>query len=170
MKKLLLICALAFTGLLAACSVESDDTQTIYLIRHAEKVKDGSNDPALTELGKARAVTYAEYFADKGIEVIYSSDLIRTRDTVAPLIKATGLELQLYNPGDLNEIAERLLADGRISLVSGHSNTTAVLSNLITGDNEPDLEDHHYDRIYILTENKDGSWMLRIDNIPPYTP
>lgn len=169
MKKFAWIIMAVAVGFYAYTTVQADD-QTIYLIRHGEKVQDGSRDPALTELGKARAETYAAYFASKGIQAIYSSDLIRTRDTVAPLAALTGLKIELYNPGDLPAIAATAIERDVTVVISGHSNTTAVLANVLTGGSLPDLEDHHYDRVYIVILKDDGTSSVTIDHVEPLTP
>ena len=65
---------------------DTNDSYTIYLLRHAEKVQDGSRDPELTEIGRQRSAALADWFIDKDLEVIWSSDYKRTRDTAAPIL------------------------------------------------------------------------------------
>ena len=90
------------------------------------------------------------------IDTIYSSDYIRTRDTARPLAEALGLELELYNPGDLEALATKLrAAEGRI-LVVGHSNTTPRLVGLIGGEPGTDIADDEYDRLYIVVAGSGG--------------
>lgn len=149
---------------------EAEQGQTIYLIRHAEKIQDGSADPALTDVGLARAVTYAEYFANKGIKAIYSSNYKRNMDTVAPLAKTQGMEIQIYDPRDLEAIAKRVVDAGETALVAGHSNTTAELANILTGGSLETLEDKDYDRVYIIVLHKDGTSSVVIDHVEPLTP
>jgi len=48
--------------------------------------------PGLTQLGERQASALPEALADEGIEALYTSTLLRTHRTVAPLAKATGLE------------------------------------------------------------------------------
>ena len=144
--------------------------QTIYLIRHAEKVKDGSEDPALTDLGKARAESFAKYFKDNGLKAVFSSDNIRTFDTAEPTANANGFFVMLYDAENLDEIAKIVRDARKTALIVGHSNTTAVLANILTGGDLPNLEDHHYDRIYIITLKDNGAGTVQIDHIEPYTP
>ncbi len=127
----------------------------IVLVRHAEKVDD-SRDPELSETGRARAEVLAALLKDMQIDTIYSSDYIRTRDTARPLAEALGLELELYNPGDLEALATKLrAAEGRI-LVVGHSNTTPRLVGLIGGEPGTDIADDEYDRLYIVVASSGG--------------
>ena len=72
---------------------------TIYLVRHAESTANvahicaGSLDIALTKLGRMQAEKLSEYFDDKRIDAIYSSDLQRARNTALPTAKKKGLEI-----------------------------------------------------------------------------
>ncbi len=127
----------------------------IVLVRHAEKVDD-SRDAELSETGRARADVLAALLKDMKIDTIYSSDYIRTRDTARPLAEALGLDLELYNPGDLEALATKLrAAEGRI-LVVGHSNTTPRLVGLIGGEPGTDIADDEYDRLYIVVAGSGG--------------
>lgn len=127
----------------------------VVLVRHAEKVDD-SRDAELSETGRARADVLAALLKDMKIDTIYSSDYIRTRDTARPLAEALGLELELYNPGDLEVLATKLrAAEGRI-LVVGHSNTTPRLVGLIGGEPGTDIAHDEYDRLYIVVAGSGG--------------
>ena len=65
----------------------------IILIRHGESVSDienrygGSYDDALTEKGKGQARKLSEKVSRKGIEIVYSSNLARARETAEILGK-----------------------------------------------------------------------------------
>ena len=48
--------------------------------------------PGLTELGGRQAAALPDALADEAIEALYTSTLLRTQRTVAPLAKSTGLE------------------------------------------------------------------------------
>jgi len=120
-----------------------------FLVRHAEKA-DQSEDPPLTEEGHARARALADLLRDAGVETIYSSDFERTRDTAAPLASDLGLEVMLYDPNRLAELAETLLSSPGRALVVGHSNTTPELAGLLGGDPGPPIPEDEYDRLYVL--------------------
>lgn len=168
-KRSIELVATAFLLLmLASASVVAD--QTIYLIRHAEKVADDSKDPALTEVGQERAIAFSAYFAGKELKAVYSSDTVRTRGTAGPTAKANGLDVLLYDPRDLKAIAATVKELGDTVLIVGHSNTTAVLANILTGGELPNLEDHHYDRVYVIKLKDDGTGAVRIEHIEPLTP
>jgi broad specificity phosphatase PhoE len=130
-------------------AVESDDPEAGE--SHAQKLAQMmSEDPPLTEAGRLRAEKLAEMLKDAGIEKIYSSDTTRTRDTAAPLAKNLDLEVNLYNPKELNGFAEELMSSPGRSLVVGHSNTTPELVGLLGGEPGSAISDNEYDRLYVL--------------------
>jgi phosphohistidine phosphatase SixA len=120
-----------------------------FLVRHAEKA-DQSEDPPLTEEGRARAEGLARMLRDAGVDRVYSSDFERTRDTAAPLAGGLGLEVELYDPNALADLAQALLASPGRHLVVGHSNTTPELAGLLGGDPGPPIPEDEYDRLYVL--------------------
>ena len=148
MKQVFIIAAMM---LFAACTQAAPKTDEIFLVRHAEKTAE-KTDPGLTEAGKARAVALADRLEGEGITHIHSSDYIRTRDTAAPLAARLGLDVEIYDAGDLPAMAEKLKAMPGRHLVVGHSNTTPQLTELLGGDGgTPIVEATEYDRLYIVT-------------------
>lgn len=126
----------------------------IYLFRHAEKQKDGTHDPALTTEGQARAHWLAQYLKDKDIQVIYSSDYKRTRQTVAPLAKLLKLQVKLYHPGKLQEFTNKLKTDKQNIVIVGHSNTIPATVALLGGKPGNEILESEYDRLYLLKLNQ----------------
>ena len=153
--------------LLVASSAFSAD---IYLVRHAEKVTISPQDPALTEFGEERARNLAVMLHSAGIERIFSSDFVRTRDTAAPLAGKLDLEIEIYDPKALELLAAELLLLEGNALVVGHSNTTPELAELMGGDGgTPIVEEWEYDRLYLLqTENGRVTHTILL-HIPPKT-
>ena len=128
----------------------------VFLVRHAEKV-DHSRDAELSEEGYLRAEALAMTLADAEIGYVHSTDFIRTRKTASPFASLSGLELELYDPSDLNALAEEMKAKGGRHLVVGHSGTTPALVEILGGNPGPPIEEEHeYDRLYILTISKDS--------------
>ncbi len=148
---------------LSATFAYAQETTTFILVRHAEKANDGTRNPALTEEGEARAKTLLEMFANADITAIYATNFKRTQTTVAPLAKNKGLEIKTYewkNPkGLLNKILEA--NTGGTVVISGHSNTTPVLANLLIGKNSfTNFEENDYGNLFIITTSKVGGGRL----------
>lgn len=128
----------------------------IFLARHAEK-EDGPNPP-LTEAGQERAKTLARMMAESGIGQVHSTDFVRTRETAAPVAERLGLEVRVYDPNQLGQLADTLLREGGRHLVVGHSNTTTDLVELLGGSpGTPIREAGEYDRLYLLIIDENGA-------------
>ena len=130
---------------------ESDDSYTLYLVRHAEKQADGSKDPALTGMGRHRSELLSRWFLDKTVTDIWSSDYKRTRETAGPLLSSLDLSVMLYDPRNLPELAEKLQTRRNNAVVVGHSNTTPQLARLICTCEIPDMDESEYDRLIAIT-------------------
>ena len=128
---------------------------TFYVVRHAEKV-DNSANPPLSSLGTERAEDLKQLLADKGISTIYSTNFIRTQNTVKPLADAKGIITQIYkaSPADsMRAFIEKLKQiKGKNVLVVGHSNTTKyVVNGLFERDTlRSDIPDNDFDNLYIV--------------------
>ncbi len=147
----------------AATPVGQKMVQTIYLVRHAEKVSEG-RDPGLTLAGAARAAKLTDRLSEVDLTKVWSSDYQRTRSTAEPIAKAHGLELHIYNPGQLVEFADLLLAEGGEVLVVGHSNTTPDMVRLLGGDaGSPIADAWEYDRLYTVRRYAEGKVETRLE-------
>lgn len=140
----------------------------IYLVRHAEKVLDESPDPSLSPAGSTRAANLAVLLASAGITRVFSTDFARTRDTAAPTARATGVEIEIYDPKAPETLAARLLKLEENALVVGHSNTIPELVEILGGDGGPPIvEAWEYDRVYLLrTENGAAAGTVLL-HLPP---
>jgi len=65
----------------------------VYLIRHGDRLQE-MGDPGLTELGKQQANKVAVYLKDKEIDIVYSSPLLRTKQTAEIISKHIGVPLE----------------------------------------------------------------------------
>jgi len=132
----------------------SDECSKIYLIRHAEKVRTDKSDrdPDLNNKGLIRAETWKDYFFDKDISKIYSTNYKRTVKTVKPLAENKNLEIIIYSPDDV--VYEDFLDSsvGENTVVVGHSNTIPDFVNkLINEDHYGQIDDLTNSNLYIVT-------------------
>ncbi len=152
----------AFLGLLLlgldaiALSETVRDPLVVFLVRHAEKERPGS-DPSLTKAGKARAQALARVLRDSEITAVHSTDYKRTRATASPFAKHIGKSVQIYDPRNHATLIAKIKSDGGRHLVVGHSNTVPALVRAWGGEpGEPIDEPTEFDRLYILTFDSDG--------------
>lgn len=141
----------------------TSESTTFVIVRHAEKVLDGSPDPSLTEAGQARAALLARMFGDKGskdhIDAIYVSPPQRSRLTAAPLAASLGLTPQVASEDDSRGFARRMLHEhrGERVLVVGHTDTVPALVEALSGSRDiPPIGDLDYGTLYIVTVPRVG--------------
>ena len=132
----------------------SDECSKIYLIRHAEKVRtDRSNsDPDLNNEGFIRAENWKDYFFDKDISKIYSTNYKRTIKTVKPLAENKNLEIIIYSSDDVVYQDFLDYSIGENTVVVGHSNTIPnFVNNLINEDYYDQIDDLTNSNLYIIS-------------------
>ena len=134
------------------------------VVRHAEKA-DASADPELSAAGHARARKLATRLAGEPLVAIYTTDLHRTRQTVAPVAAAQRLQPVLYDPREpAASFIARLRAahPGGTVLVAGHSNTVPdLVATLCACDVEP-MPEHEFDRISTVRIDAHGRARLEV--------
>lgn len=150
----LLMSAGTLSGCVSSTAAEPS-AAVLHLVRHAEK--ELGRDPALTAGGEARAQALVDALADAPIEVIYSTNYKRTRQTARPIAQARDLPIIYYDPGDLSGFAAKLKLDRRSALIVGHSNTTPQLAEALGGEaGAPITEATEYDRLYRIELKETG--------------
>ena len=135
-------------------SIPENDCSTFYLIRHAEKVRTNKSDsdPALNEKGIIRAMNWKEYFIDKDISKIYSTNYKRTLGTVKPIQEAIGLTAILYSPSSIDYKDFISSNEGEVVLIVGHSNTIPNFVNELVNDQVYDqIDDLNNSNLYIVS-------------------
>lgn len=143
---------------------DASNVRKVYLVRHAEKVIDGSKDPDLSEIGKQRAERLARRLRNANIQTIYSTEFKRTQQTAAPLAQKLGITVRTLQtptmPDDVYVLTDeaklnvsnalRDASQGNILLV-GHSNTLTEIAESLGAPKQPRIDDAEYDRIYTIT-------------------
>lgn len=134
-------------------TLQAQETTTIYLIRHAEKAN-ALHDTELSEAGKERAQKWSAYFSNKGIASIYATPYKRTNATVAQLAEKLHLEINSYNPAqlDLKTISE--VYKGKAVLIVGHSNTLPNhVNKLLNAEKYREIDEVEFGTLYTITIN-----------------
>lgn len=171
MKNLLLIVACLVMNISVA-----QETTTIYLIRHAEKATDGSNDPGLSDEGMDRVKVWGDYFEDKNISMYYTTTYKRASETASgtlshsmhyPPVPGTtyNVTMKTYDPMTLSlkKIAED--NSGKSVVIVGHSNTIPAQINALIGKKVyADMQESEYGNLYIIkiTGNKVSHELVRM--------
>jgi len=123
---------------------------TVILIRHAER----DNFFILTPQGHQRARALIDAVGDMGIAAIYSPDLERDLDTVAPLAQHLNLDITLtprISKSTVDQIARRILTDHRgqvVLLVGNGSGNLRMMHHRLGGAGEGPYQ---YGDLFIYT-------------------
>lgn len=170
MKKYILYSLLIF---LIACGSDKKESRLLrvpdgklpavtsyYLIRHAEKLRDSSynGNPELSAKGFERSKYWGEYFKNKEIDLFYSTDYLRTFQTLIPIVYPYKGEIKFYNPSD-TMFTDQFWKDtyGKNTIIVGHSNTTPQFVNQIIGvDKYESIPDSINYRVYNVRINEKG--------------
>lgn len=122
--------------LTAAVGLAAQD-KTIVLVRHAEKASDAAmaqdtNDPELSPAGRERAERLAKFAKRYKPHEIFATNYKRVTETVEPIAKRRGKQVQIYDPRKLAELVQQMMASKTEHyLIAGHSNTIPPLVNLL---------------------------------------
>ena len=144
--------------LLISCSgftqEKENEVTTLILVRHAEKMDDGTRDPELSAAGKERAQALVDLLSETHVDAIYTTPYKRTRETVAPLALVKEITVNEYKPQDwdtLKKIVEE--NKGKTIVMVGHSNTTPWVANVLVGEEKkyPDWKDDDYNNVLIVS-------------------
>jgi broad specificity phosphatase PhoE len=142
---------------LAAWGVREASTTLIVVMRHAEKVADGSADPPLAPAGLERAARLAALLGagPKGlaIDAIFVTQWQRTGATAQPLAKRLGVPVVMLQDDDIAGLRARILADfrGRRILVVGHSDTVGrIVRELAHGAESLPVGEVEYGVAYVI--------------------
>jgi phosphohistidine phosphatase SixA len=159
MSRLLLLCTII-------CLLTRCNTTRVYIVRHAEKSAAPAGDPDLTPEGRERAKALADLLRDKGIQMLYSTETRRTRQTAEPLSLQLGVPVQPYANDTLLKFLYRVLDADKNTLIVGHSNTVMkMLDEWSLSHMKKEIPDNDYDNLFIVSakpRNGPGGYKLRL--------
>jgi broad specificity phosphatase PhoE len=120
---------------------------SVLFVRHADiDLPPLSKDPPLNAAGLERA--HAAKTA--GISAIFTSEFLRTKQTVMPLANLLGLPPREITEALLGEIRRGTL--GNVVLIAGHSNTVpAMMAALGVPSPLPAIGEKEFDNLFVVT-------------------
>jgi phosphohistidine phosphatase SixA len=155
-----LLFALALMALgIAILAWRTQATDTVIVLRHAEKVLGTIEDPPLTPEGERRALRLAEMLGSKDapvtpVSAIYVSDTRRSQQTAVPLAQALGLKPVIYGARDVASLLDQIKTHqrGRACVVIAHSDTVPdIVARLSRGKVRVAMRADEFDSIYVVT-------------------
>ena len=132
--------------------------QTVFLIRHAEKIAATDKDPALTEAGITRANGLVDLFSNAKPNAIFTTQYQRTQLTAMPLSEAISVPITVLDINADNTdqypalLMEKIcvLPKGSNVLVVGHSNTLPAIVEAWTKEPVKPIADDEHNRFFMV--------------------
>ena len=136
-----------------SCNYGNKKCTSVYLIRHAEKIRTDKNekDPLLNKNGLLRTQKWSEIFEKIEINKILSTDTKRTISTVIPTSEQKKLKIDLYRPENISYDSFLKENKEKKVLIVGHSNTIPETTNiLIKNKFYNQIEDNNNSNLYFV--------------------
>lgn len=156
MRKLVtLLCLLIFCDGFHIAQAQS----TIFVTRHADRY--GTEpDPSLTPKGEEQARVLAQMLSDANIQHIFTTELIRTQQTAAPLAHKINVVPVVVPQDKFEELIAQVhlaLKSNESILVVGHRATVPRIVHALTGKDILPLGSGEFGRLIAITLFPDGS-------------
>ncbi len=148
-------------AILCVLPIKAYAFQTLYLVRHAEKL-DGGKDPELSPAGIARAENLSRMLKESSVKAVFSTEFKRTKATASKTAEALKLTVQASNDQDklLKILKEDKSTDS--ALIVGHSNTVPEIIKAMGSEIKVEIGESDFDKLFILTLPKDAKPILNI--------
>jgi broad specificity phosphatase PhoE len=149
MNKLRLVSLLGF--LFAMGPVAAADA-TIILVRHAERTSNQGDLP-LSEAGRERAALLARMLGHSGITHVFTSEMIRTRETAGPLASRLSLVPVVVPVEQRDALVAQLrrLPRGAVALVVNHGGPIPDIIRQLGAPQPSAIGEEQFDRMFIVT-------------------
>ena len=143
--KRLLLCLL----LLVSASGARAESMVV-IVRHAEKTSGESDDPPLSDAGRARAETLSRMLRDSEISAIFTTEFKRTKETAAPTAIALKITPTVVRATEIATLADKLRELHGNALVVAHGNTIPDLIKTLGIDVPLNIPENDYDHFLIV--------------------
>jgi phosphohistidine phosphatase SixA len=133
---------------------------TFVVVRHANWVDDGSDDPPLTEAGEIRARRLADLLSSRAGVAVYATSHRRAQDTARPTAVVWDVHVTTYD-GDLapatlvSQIKQRHPAG--LILIVGHSDTVPGIVGELCRCRVDPIPENDYANLFEVVLRSDGA-------------
>jgi len=128
----------------------ADAAPLIFVVRHAEKVTTGGDNPDLSVAGQKRADALARILKDSQITAVFVTEFKRTQETAAPTARAAHLSPIVLPANDVPGLVAKLRALNGNALVIGHGNTIPDLMKALGITTPISIPDDDYTEIFVV--------------------
>lgn len=143
---------------------------SFYVVRHAERADDGSEDPPLTAEGQQRAQRLAQMLGNAHGVAVYATQFQRTQSTARQTAQVWGVPVTTYDgqsdAASLTQSIKGAHPEGTI-LIVGHSDTVPdIVADLCNCDVDP-IDDSDFGNLFHVDIGRDGS-VIKAEQNPSY--
>ena len=128
----------------------ADAAPLIFVVRHAEKVTTGGDNPDLSVAGQKRADALARILKDSQVTAVFVTEFKRTQETAAPTARAAHLSPIVLPANDVPGLVAKLRALNGNALVVGHGNTIPDLMKALGITTPISIPDDDYTEIFVV--------------------
>ncbi|GIU11768.1 MULTISPECIES: phosphoglycerate mutase family protein [unclassified Shewanella] len=143
----------------------ASQAKTVVLVRHAEKIADGSRNPMLTQAGHQRALALKEALQPLELSQLIASNYQRTQMTLDPIASQRSLpviiaDTQFGVAAHVASVVTLVKQTSGNSLIAGHSNTVPLIIKALGGPSLPTIDEAQYGTLYQLSITELGDVSL----------
>ena len=126
---------LSTSSSLQAVEQPSCQDYDVYVMRHLPKAVSENKDPDLSDEGHRMAVVFSGLDFMKQVDVGYTTDYKRTRQTLNPSVKQHQFEVRTYDPRHNQALVDEINKQfcGKTVIIVGHSNTVPAIVQAFDG-------------------------------------
>src|SRR5689334_13752118 len=156
-------CALLIALLASLTPLHAEGPTTLFIVRHAEKSAPNGDLPLSAE-GRSRAAKLAALLRDAGVDRIYTTEMMRTRETAEPLASRLRLSAETVPVQDVEALVAKLraLPPGSAALVVHHSGTIPKIVEKLGGGAIQPISEEEYDRLLVVTLEGDAAHLVTL--------
>lgn len=157
-----LLLTLLLAAPFAGCVAASDAATVVIVVRHADKDTIPKDDPPLTPAGVVRAQALAAALEHADVQVVITTQLIRSQQTARPIAEAKGLKvITIPHGNDIARHAADVAAEvrrhrGTTVLVVGHGETVGPIIAALGGPRIAEVCVGEYSNLYTLVLDDGG--------------
>jgi 2,3-bisphosphoglycerate-dependent phosphoglycerate mutase len=140
-----------FAAMIGSFGAAAMAQETVLIIRHAEKAEGA--DPALTDAGRLRALSWAQILGDSGVQAVVTSDARRTKETGAIIAAALSIPQSDWPADDSAGLIDFLSFDyeGETVLVVGHTETIPSMLRQLGVGYDIEIAQSAFDNLFIVS-------------------
>lgn len=134
--------------------------KTFFIMRHAEKEVGMGYNPPLSGRGHIRANNLVQIFLNQEIDVIFSTTLLRVRQTLEPLSSNKKVPILEYEAYEIENLIKSIFINPNYKniIIGGHQDTVPIIANVLLGENRfGHISNEDYDNLFILQSDMKNS-------------